>query len=241
MLGDHANNVHQNYRGNRVASPEGKKRSSFSFGLADPMLNAAGRTSNFTNEVSETSAPEDKDVTLVDTSALGAASMNSAIGAPPQEKDRSNRHLAEFNAAAILNPSSLARKEQKKIKGRKQAILQTKKSTQMFGGHSFTSGVGKVAGSEYFTGFCHLLVLANTVFIGAETDANMRLAIDEPLEREPMWCKTGNRIFTAMFCTELLVRLIAYGKKFFVGRENLWNYFDVLGYHCSCRGVALVL
>lgn len=80
---------------------------------------------------------------------------------------------------------------------------------------------------DKFQGFCSVLIVANTITIGYQTDQIARNAFKEPPEKDPAWLKHVSRTFTILFCVELVIRFCALRVNFFIGKSWPWNYFDL--------------
>lgn len=87
------------------------------------------------------------------------------------------------------------------------------------------SSIAKFASSASFNYWCSAIVLSNAAFIGADTSVTMSNALRN--RYSPDWIKTINLIFTGLFSIELLIRIYAFRKRFFLGSEWRWNVFDL--------------
>eukprot|EP00746_Dinoflagellata_sp_MGD_P137490 gnl/MRDRNA2_/MRDRNA2_71273_c0_seq1.p1 gnl/MRDRNA2_/MRDRNA2_71273_c0~~gnl/MRDRNA2_/MRDRNA2_71273_c0_seq1.p1 ORF type:complete len:1104 (+),score=133.99 gnl/MRDRNA2_/MRDRNA2_71273_c0_seq1:64-3312(+) len=81
----------------------------------------------------------------------------------------------------------------------------------------------KISRSKKFDILCAILIVANAVVIGAQTDWAAK-NIGTPV---PLTYIILGMFFTIAFTSELLVRMIAYGlKRFVTARDWRWNLFD---------------
>jgi hypothetical protein len=226
MLGENDNQDYIQRRAAQSEEAEAKLNDNNAFlkGVNDAVRMSAGMTEDKYNADSSQGQQGTDGYRPMDT--------ESSLLSDAPKQDRSNRAVPEFNLAGMLNPAHLEKKRSTSSKGTgsrtsekgKKAILNKKASSMALTGMSFTAG--KIVTSDYFMVACHMLVFANTIFIGIETDVNNHLALEKPREPEPSWCRNGNRIFTGFFCAELLIRIAAFRRKFFCGAEYMWNYFD---------------
>lgn len=113
--------------------------------------------------------------------------------------------------------SELAEKQKMSV-GRQKGVGYNKAAK-----HVFVQGVE----STIFKTLSTFFILANTAFIGLETDTNMKRLLEDPPRGPPEWHQLADHTFTAVFTFELVVRIIAYRTKFFISDDALWNIFDL--------------
>ncbi|CAE7326729.1 unnamed protein product, partial [Symbiodinium pilosum] len=80
----------------------------------------------------------------------------------------------------------------------------------------------RLAQHQAFEAFFALVVVSNAVFIGI--DVNYSVSHPEP---RPRSFQVVQYTYTALFCFELLVRLIALKWKFFWSDDWMWSCLDV--------------
>ena len=86
--------------------------------------------------------------------------------------------------------------------------------------------VARFVDSRSFQLITTSLILLNTVYVGFESNLNMTNALEVPPRSSPTWSQQVNRVFSFCFLLELLLRMIAAGRTFFVGHEKGWNLLD---------------
>jgi len=79
---------------------------------------------------------------------------------------------------------------------------------------------------EAMTYFSTLLVLTNTVFIGAQMDLSVRSAQEN--RDPPHWVYITDLFYTVAFMVELTMRICMKGRNFLSGSDRKWNVFDML-------------
>jgi len=72
------------------------------------------------------------------------------------------------------------------------------------------------------------IIIVNVVFIGYTTEASMSHVLATPPTPDPGSFEVVNMVFTSIYCLELLLRLLAYGREFATGEERKWNAFDAV-------------
>lgn len=87
--------------------------------------------------------------------------------------------------------------------------------------------LGRLVGSHYFSMACMSAILANSAWIGIQTDIGIKDKLKHPPEDVPLWFEDINRCFLAFFVIELLLRLAAWRLAFFFRRDWQWNVFDL--------------
>merc|ERR1712137_876760 len=71
------------------------------------------------------------------------------------------------------------------------------------------------------------VILANTVFIGIETQISIQNEVKRLHEQsQESGNPAGEYFFTCFFCVELLMRIVAQKKMFVFGPDKYWNFFD---------------
>lgn len=80
--------------------------------------------------------------------------------------------------------------------------------------------------SNRFQTSCTLLIIANTIFIGHETNVGMQTALAG--EEMPSYFRTVNIVFGILFSLELLIRTTALRSWWLLGPDWRWNFFDAL-------------
>jgi len=90
--------------------------------------------------------------------------------------------------------------------------------------------LSKFFDSSLFSTLCAVSIIANTVLIAVNTDAQMRSMLQAPPRSAiPSWYGLVEKVFTIYFTLELWLRLIAQRLWFFASPEEWkWNAFDVL-------------
>lgn len=78
--------------------------------------------------------------------------------------------------------------------------------------------------SSAFQGFCTMIIIGNTMWIGAKTDSKMRAATGQGDLLDPD--NDVGRCFLIWFCFELGLKIAILRKKFYTGADRGWNYFD---------------
>jgi len=86
------------------------------------------------------------------------------------------------------------------------------------------SVLGKIVMSAHFDAFFAAAIVCNAVVIGCQTDEMARASA----ERSPVLYTQIDAFFMALFIVELLLRLIAFGRRFFALSGYLWGGFDIL-------------
>ncbi|CAE8586633.1 unnamed protein product [Polarella glacialis] len=91
------------------------------------------------------------------------------------------------------------------------------------------SFIGWVASSVLFKTFSMMAIAANTVYLGTAADFNVKNAYRRvsgmPKEQELV---APDIVFAVWFTVEILTRIGAEKKLFFVGEDKAWNLFDTL-------------
>jgi len=77
---------------------------------------------------------------------------------------------------------------------------------------------------RYIQTVSFVLVILNTIFMGISIDVSMPYAIKQ--EQAPAWLNVFERGFIAVFCLELVMRLVLEKLQFFKGPNRWWNLFD---------------
>jgi len=72
------------------------------------------------------------------------------------------------------------------------------------------------------------VILLNMIFIGYSSELSMAGALATPPVEDPAWLEHCNRAFAAFYCVEFVLRLSAFGRKFFTGPEKNWHAFDAI-------------
>lgn len=85
--------------------------------------------------------------------------------------------------------------------------------------HHPSNLLGRIVAHVAFDYFFASMIVLNSVFIGVHTDLH-DLAYD--------FFDVTEKIFICLFASEMLLRLIAEGRSFFVGEEAAWNVFDLV-------------
>eukprot|EP00930_Biecheleria_cincta_P096756 TRINITY_DN88550_c0_g1_i1.p1 TRINITY_DN88550_c0_g1~~TRINITY_DN88550_c0_g1_i1.p1 ORF type:complete len:609 (-),score=80.78 TRINITY_DN88550_c0_g1_i1:194-2020(-) len=85
--------------------------------------------------------------------------------------------------------------------------------------------VSAIVGSWYFEVAFALIILSNSIMIGVQVDYAATSATDET---PPAFFVLSN-IYAVLFLVELIMRMFAEGRSFFIGSPNLaWNYLDII-------------
>eukprot|EP00811_Abedinium_folium_P020788 NODE_297_length_3207_cov_15.753571.p1 GENE.NODE_297_length_3207_cov_15.753571~~NODE_297_length_3207_cov_15.753571.p1 ORF type:complete len:863 (+),score=208.28 NODE_297_length_3207_cov_15.753571:175-2589(+) len=80
-----------------------------------------------------------------------------------------------------------------------------------------------------FTGITSLVILANTVYIGSQSDSRMEREVARLHQSAtPDAASNFDYFFTVFFVIELLMRLTAQRMEFFCGKDTAWNLFDAV-------------
>jgi len=83
--------------------------------------------------------------------------------------------------------------------------------------------------SHRFDLLCGLIIAANAIFIGFETDIGIHNALARPPIETPRWIRIVNQSFIAVFVVEVMMRLVAKRCRFFFADDGWrWNIFDLL-------------
>eukprot|EP00930_Biecheleria_cincta_P039865 TRINITY_DN27363_c0_g1_i1.p1 TRINITY_DN27363_c0_g1~~TRINITY_DN27363_c0_g1_i1.p1 ORF type:complete len:630 (+),score=127.58 TRINITY_DN27363_c0_g1_i1:248-1891(+) len=87
----------------------------------------------------------------------------------------------------------------------------------------------RFTGAMLFRSLSFLAIGANTVYLGYAADLGVRNAFrrlaDSPAEPTT---EVPGYVFVCWFAFEILVKMIADGKEFFVGEDKYWNAFDLV-------------
>jgi len=81
----------------------------------------------------------------------------------------------------------------------------------------------RVNGARFESVFM-VLILTNALYFGIETEYMARTRLLDP----PPACRLVSLVYTVVFTVELLLRLLANGRSFFLSRLWRWNVFDLL-------------
>mmetsp|Transcript_57664 Transcript_57664/g.187352 ORF Transcript_57664/g.187352 Transcript_57664/m.187352 type:complete len:820 (-) Transcript_57664:508-2967(-) len=91
------------------------------------------------------------------------------------------------------------------------------------------SRLERLVDSHTFHLLCGLIIAANAIFIGFETDIGIRNALARPRIETPEWIRIVNQSFVAVFVVEVMMRLMAKRCRFFFADDGWrWNIFDLL-------------
>jgi hypothetical protein len=94
-------------------------------------------------------------------------------------------------------------------------------STSLLLSETYAKGIVSSPRFDNLIGFC---IFCNAVTIGLQTDYLARNCTDNP----PFAYQVLDRVFLAIFMTELLLRFYAERCKFFYKGSYLWNNFDFI-------------
>ena len=72
------------------------------------------------------------------------------------------------------------------------------------------------------------VIILTSVFMGVEAEMEMSLALRDKKEPMPVWAEVVDMMIFALFCLEIIVRILAWKKKFFCGDNWGVNLFDAL-------------
>lgn len=86
----------------------------------------------------------------------------------------------------------------------------------------------RFAGSTAFNVVSGIIILANAVFIGYQSELKTRNAALDPPQGEPAWCDLVSYSFLALYCAEVILRVGILRWFFLFGPEWRWNVFDLL-------------
>lgn len=90
------------------------------------------------------------------------------------------------------------------------------------------SALEKLVDSHMFHMACGVIIVANAIFIGVQTDVTVHNAASFPPVADPTWMHVCSLVFTAEFGAEVLIRIVAKGWRFLFGDDWKWNVFDLL-------------
>jgi len=89
--------------------------------------------------------------------------------------------------------------------------------------------------SSVFKAIVLVLIVANALHVGIATHVTMHVTLQEldkaaivgdVSDRMPAWVALAESLFALLFCVELLLRILGFGKEFFIGPDACWNIFD---------------
>lgn len=80
--------------------------------------------------------------------------------------------------------------------------------------------------SAWFQGLTGFVIVVNVFFIGFCTNMSMQNQLAKEPRPDPPEFRLVNFSFTAFYCLELLLRILAHGAKFVNGPDSRWNMFD---------------
>lgn len=84
----------------------------------------------------------------------------------------------------------------------------------------------KVVEGTWFNLFWDMLIIVNALTIGANAHMSVRNALGG--DPEPEWVETVEMVFSLLFVTEMLIRVVVLRLRFFLGPNWKWNVFDFL-------------
>mmetsp|Transcript_102715 Transcript_102715/g.306839 ORF Transcript_102715/g.306839 Transcript_102715/m.306839 type:complete len:771 (+) Transcript_102715:26-2338(+) len=90
-----------------------------------------------------------------------------------------------------------------------------------------TSRLERIVDSHAFHTFCGLMIVANAIFIGIQTDMSTKSALAVPPKLNPPWFVWCGNAFVAIFIAEVSFRIAAKRRQFIVGKDWRWNVADV--------------
>mmetsp|Transcript_1038 Transcript_1038/g.1646 ORF Transcript_1038/g.1646 Transcript_1038/m.1646 type:complete len:567 (+) Transcript_1038:27-1727(+) len=89
--------------------------------------------------------------------------------------------------------------------------------------------MAQISQSTTFNALCTLVIVANTIVMGYESDVKIRAVMQNPPDSVPQWLSFVRVAFTIFYCCELLFRIVALRSWFFAHKEEwIWNAFDLI-------------
>lgn len=143
----------------------------------------------------------------------------SSIGRAGFEDDQS---LA-ISKMGLLKGDPFAHEEEDKKKFRNLGETMT----FLLNTHAQGDAIQRFASGIVFKTFSMTVILANTLYLGAAADFNVKNSYRrlQGMPKEEEWTVV-TVVFTVWFVIELVVRMAAERVEFFRGDEMWWNYFD---------------
>lgn len=184
--------------------------------------------------------------TLAKPKIFKRKSFNASAIVPEQMRKRPHAHVPPRGSRSTAGfTASLSDKTDLNTRKREEALVRIRSTSVLFSKASSDPSVGQtyddylkfLVTSMEFDYMCGLFIVANALTIGVQADYAARNSTDQ----DPLAFQVLEKVFCLLFLTELCLRVLVYGRRFFSNRAWKWNIFDcfVVGLQVSEEIVSL--